>query len=92
MSAIFRRDSLQFLGGFEMIAQFGPALSGFQVVLVVKFKGFHHGFRAASRVAITNFATFGSLDARGPAASFGSCGVCYLANPDSTLMVKQTWW
>ena len=42
-------------------------VGSFEVMLIVGLKGFHHSLRARSRVVITNSATVGSFDARGPA-------------------------
>jgi hypothetical protein len=44
MSAIFWRDLLQFFIGFQIVAQFYPTLSCYQVMLIVGLKGIHHGF------------------------------------------------
>ena len=42
MATHFWCDLLQFLGGFDAVSKLEPALSSFQVALVVKFKGFDH--------------------------------------------------
>ena len=49
VTTTLRGDLLQFLVGFDMIAQFDPAFSGLQVALVFEGEFFHLGLRVESK-------------------------------------------